>query len=74
MSRHSGRIGTQWETPSVAEGFRWEHVGIEVLMDIRDELQQLNRLLNCRNFTGIPATLRTISRKLPVRRTKGGRA
>lgn len=35
-----------------------------VLMDIRDELQKLNSLLACHNFTGIPSTLRTISKKL----------
>lgn len=35
---------------------------VAVLMDIRDELQTLNTLLGCRNFTGIPATLRAIQR------------
>ena len=35
---------------------------LAVLMDIRDELQTLNQLLACRNFTGIPATLRAIQR------------
>lgn len=35
---------------------------VAVLMDIRDELQTLNKLLACRNFTGIPATLRAIQR------------
>jgi hypothetical protein len=39
----------------------WERVSIAVLMDIRDELQKLNGLLHCPNFTGIPATLRRIS-------------
>lgn len=39
----------------------WEKVGIAVLMDIREELRTLNRLLSCPNFTGIPATLRRIS-------------
>jgi hypothetical protein len=37
-----------------------------LLMDIRDELKRLNILLHCSNFTGMPATLRTISRKLPA--------
>ncbi len=31
-----------------------------VLMDIRDELVRLNRLLDCPNFTAIPRTLRAI--------------
>jgi len=33
---------------------------LAVLMDIRDELQKLNRLLSCSNFTGIPDSLRAI--------------
>lgn len=40
----------------------WEKVGIAVMMDIRDELQTLNRLLACPNFTGMPETLRQIRR------------
>lgn len=43
-------------------------VSVALLMDIRDELKRLNTLLHCHNFVGIPATLRTISRKMPVRR------
>lgn len=48
------------------------HAGIHaaVLMDIRDELKRLNQLLHCHNFIGIPATLRTISKKIPVRKKK----
>lgn len=52
-------------------------VTVAVLMDIRDELQTLNKLLGCSNFTGIPQTLRemrtkltTISRKIPARRSR----
>ncbi len=40
----------------------WERVGIAVLMDIRDELQKLNRLLGCPNFLGMPQTLREIQK------------
>lgn len=40
----------------------WDCVKIAVLMDIRDELQKLNRLLGCSNFLSIPATLRSIRR------------
>lgn len=39
----------------------WERVNLAVLMDLRDELQKLNALLGCRNFTEIPQTLRRIS-------------
>lgn len=35
-----------------------------VMMDIRDELQTLNRLLGCQNFVQVPATLRGIRRDL----------
>jgi hypothetical protein len=37
-------------------------VSVAVLMDIRDELQKLNALLACPNFTSIPTILRTIRR------------
>jgi hypothetical protein len=68
MKRHANRVNVEWET--MAEGFTWEQVGIEVLMDIRSELQTLNRLLHCPNFTGIPQTLRSIRRSMPTRKRK----
>lgn len=68
MARANRKNG-QWETPEGAD-FRWAHVQVEVLMDIRDELQRLNALLHCHNFIGIPATLRSISRKLAKPRAK----
>jgi hypothetical protein len=44
---------------------------VAVLMDLRDELKgirselaKLNGLLNCPNFTTMPATVRNINRKL----------
>ena len=61
MSRRQERVNGEWNTPE--HGFTWEHVEIEVLMDIRGQLQTLNRLLGCPNFTGIPASLRTIARQ-----------
>lgn len=45
-------------------------IQISLLMDIRDELQQLNAVFACPNFIGMPATLRTISRKLTPRKRK----
>lgn len=50
LSDPRGNIGT------------WERVGIAVMMDIRDELKQLNRLLSCPNFLGIPGSLRQIEK------------
>jgi len=61
MSRRVGRVGVNWETP---EHFQWEHVRVEVLMDIRDELQKLNAILGCRNFTSLPQVLQRIDRRL----------
>lgn len=53
MARHKNG---DWNIPDGDE-LRWEHVPIAVLMDIRDELQKLNRLLYCNNFTRIPYKL-----------------
>lgn len=39
----------------------YEAPKLAVLMDIRDELQTLNRLLGCPNFTAVPTILREIS-------------
>lgn len=39
----------------------YRRASLAVLMDIRDELQALNRLLGCSNFTNIPRTLKHIS-------------
>lgn len=46
----------------------WEQVNVAVLMDIRDELKELNRLLHCSNFVAIPTILRTIRRNTTKRR------
>lgn len=53
----------------------WQYVPIAVLMDIRDELQRLNALLHCPNFTGIPHKLDDIRKntRKPKRRRKGRR-
>lgn len=50
----------------------WDRTHAAVLMDIRDELQTLNRLLGCPNFTMIPARLTSIERntRKPVRKRK----
>lgn len=38
----------------------WDAAAVAVLMDLRDELQQLNRLLGCVNFVNIPTMLMAI--------------
>lgn len=35
-----------------------------LLMDIRDELQTLNRLLGCQNFIGLPRVLQSTLREV----------
>ncbi len=51
-------------------GTSLDEVQCALLMDLRDELKRLNALLYCPNFTGIPETLRQISRntKKPKRK------
>ncbi len=39
------RKNGNWTLPT--QGFDWQHVQVAVLMDIRDELQQINRSLGC---------------------------
>lgn len=51
----------------------WERVIVAVLMDIRDELQELNATMRCSNTRSIPQTLREIRaavRRLPVRKRR----
>lgn len=58
-TRHRNK---EWNLPTTDEGeiLDWDSVKIAVLMDIRDELQALNALLRCPNFTEFPKTLRAI--------------
>ena len=58
MARYKNQL---WNLPDSLQN--WEQVNTAVLMDIRDELQTLNRLLHCGNFTGIPRTLAVALRK-----------
>lgn len=59
-----------------SNGAAWNvaYAQLAVLMDVRDELQELNRLLHCPAFTDIPATLRRIHRKIPARQPRKRRA
>lgn len=50
----SRRANEDWNLP---ESITWDHVSIAVLMDIREELRRLNRLLHCSNFLAIPSKL-----------------
>lgn len=48
----------------------WERANLAVLMDIRDELKTLNRLLGCSNFIAVPEILRGIERNTAKPRRK----
>lgn len=61
--RRRGNIGAEWETPE-HPNFTWQHVIVEVLMDIRAELRELNATMNCHNTRDIPVRLRAIDKKL----------
>lgn len=51
----------EWKLSDNADGtIPVSYAQIAVLMDLRDELKKLNRLLSCENFTSIPALLRMI--------------
>lgn len=53
-------------------GYSVESAQLAVLQDIRDELQQLNRLLGCANTIAIPEVLRAIRRNTAPKRRKAG--
>jgi len=69
VARRANRVNIQWQTPPDAQ-WRWEHVAVEVLMDIRAELQILNGLLHCQNFVDVPAKLDRIAKNTRKRRAK----
>lgn len=61
----------EWVLPPLKDGSStWVVVHSALLMDLRDELKALNRLLGCGNFTGIPSTLRGIRNALARRRRR----
>jgi len=65
MNRRPGRADVEWETPQTP--FNWEHVAVEVLMDIRSELRKIRRLAECSRIPrGLDAAVR-IDRRLAKR-------
>ena len=69
--RHQGK---EWTIATFPDGnsVTPEDARLAVLMDIREELIKLNRLLNCHNAIDIPNILRRIDRntKRPSRSQK----
>jgi hypothetical protein len=72
MARQSGQVDREWQTPLTE--FTWQHVEIEVLMDIRDQLKKLNRVLECPRFLRIPTSLDSIDRKLTKKKPRRKKA
>lgn len=64
--------GWDWTIePGATGNYTYEQVQAAVLMDIRDELQTLNRLLGCQNFIEVPSILRAIrGNTMPKRKPK----
>lgn len=66
MARHRN---VDWNLP---DSIGWDQVRYALLMDIRDELQALNRIFRCQNFLLIPSKLDAIERntRKPKRRRR----
>lgn len=61
MSRETE--GWVWQIQKNSQGkYNWDQCHASILMDIRDELKNLNRLLRCDKFLSFPAVLREIER------------
>lgn len=73
LVKHAQVRNVDWGLWKGDGGYATEEVTHALLMDIREELRALNRLLSCPNFTEMPATLRTIAKRLDGR-TREGRA
>lgn len=71
----SQHYGSNWTLPvtqySGADGDHItatsDRIQIILLQEIRDELQRLNALLSCVNFTGLPKVLKRIDKRLATR-------
>jgi len=64
MARHKSENWCLPEGKPNSTGGRnhsWESIHSALLMDIRDELQTLNRVFACHNAQAIPRYLRTIA-------------
>ena len=60
-TRHKNANWNVGERPSL------EYATLAVLMDVRDELQALNRVFTCWRFQSIPDTLKQIDKRLARR-------
>lgn len=65
MARHKD---ADWNLPNLIG--TWERVNTAVLMDIRDELYRLNRILGCLNFARMPHDIKQIRLNTTKRKRK----
>ena len=71
--RHPKRTNQDWKTPD--SDFRWEHVAIEVLQDIRQELRGIHQLLRCYRIPRAMDAMQRIDKRLAqTHKLKGGRS
>ena len=74
MSRRKGRTDVEWETPF--PDWTWDHVVIEVLMDIRAELQRIRILTECHNvqagFFAMQSLDKHMKKRFPIKKPSKG--
>lgn len=74
MARHKNTVWNLSEKPSRAqdggEAYSYNTIQTAVLMDIRDELQILNRVLRCPDFLRIPRHLEVIEQNTKKRKRR----
>ena len=68
------RKNINWRLPAPPEALSYEAASLAVLMDARDELQSINQILRCPNFTRFPYSLERIARNTAKPRKKKARA
>jgi hypothetical protein len=61
MMRCPDGVGMDWKTAPNGT-YTIDAAGVEVMMDIRQELRELNRMLRCQSVQDIPRMLAAIKR------------
>lgn len=70
--RDTRHKNTNWSICRNADdSVSWDGAQLAVLMDIRDELQQLNRVFSCHNAQDIPNILRRIDKNTKKAKAHG---
>lgn len=72
MPKNLRHKDANWTFPTTEDGSLedWKYVPMALLMDIRDELKQLNRVFACHNFVSIPHKLDQLVKNTKKRRKK----